>query len=107
MHTPESIEKMKLPRPGFSPSPAHHAAISSANSSSNRNYTKEFGDAVSARLGTTIYVYTATGLFVQSFSSIIRAKEAYGITLHHNTIYKRIASKTIMNGYLFSYNAPK
>lgn len=98
---------MKGPRPGFSPSPAHRAAIASANSSSNRIYPKEFGDAVSARLGTTVYVYTPTGQFIQSFSSILKAKKAYGVTLHHNTLYKRIATKSLINGYLFSYTGPK
>lgn len=95
---------MRGKRPNFSPSAAHRAAISLSNQKENRIYDENFSDAISERVGTQVFVYTIDGKFIESFTSIIKAKKAYQITLHHKTFYKYVDKGLPMNGYIFTFN---
>ena len=88
-HTPESINKMIGPRPNFKPSPEHLEKIGEL--SRKRLYDKNFRDNISERLGKTVYVYDRAGKKVNTYTSIIRLKKAYGLSMHHKTLYKRIS----------------
>lgn len=92
---------MRGPRPSYSPSPKQIEAIVLANK--NRDYDDKFRDGLSRLHGTTVYVYTASGEFVEEFSSIIRAKKAYGIKLHHNTFKKKVEKAQLIDGHTFSF----
>jgi group I intron endonuclease len=101
-HTLESLEKMRGPRPHFSPSLEQREAIAQANK--NREYNQKFRDNVSKLKGMTVFVYTANREFLEEYSSISRAKKAYGITMHHNTFKKRVERGEVIAGYIFSFS---
>jgi hypothetical protein len=92
---------MRKPRPNFKPSAEHRAAIGLASSKQMRTYGQSFSDLISERNGTTVYVYNTEGKLVTTYSSIIRLKKAYGITMHHKTLYKRIAEGFLFNNHTF------
>lgn len=94
---------MRGKRPHFSPSTSHRSAISLSNRRENRVYDEAFSDAISERVGTQVFVYTVQGKYIDSFTSIIRAKKAYLITLHHKTFYKFVDKGLPMNGYIFTF----
>ena len=87
---------MRGPRPNLKLTPEHLAKIGSL--AKNRIYDLAFRDAVSKRFGFTVYVYDKLGKLLNTFSSIIKFKEAYGIKLHHKTIYKKISQGILING---------
>lgn len=103
-HTEESLLKMRGTRPQFKPSLEHRAAIAKSNRKENRNYDKTFSNSISERLGRTIFVYDSSNKLINTFSSIIRLKTYYGITIHHNTLYKRIENGILFNGHKFSFS---
>lgn len=92
---------MRKPRPHFKPSAEHRAAIGLASSKKIRTYGKSFSYLIYERKGTTIHVYNKEGKLVTTYSSIIRLKKAYGITMHHKTLYKRIAEGFVFNNPTF------
>ena len=92
---------MKGPRPHYSPSLEQRETIALANK--KRVYSQKFRDAVSKLQGKSVFVYTTNKEFVEEFSSIIRAKRAYGISLHHNTFKKRVEKGQVIAGYIFSF----
>lgn len=94
-HTPETINKMKGPRPYFKPSPELLSKLGEL--SKNRVYDQEFRDRISKREGFTVYVYNSSGILVNTCPSIIRLNKYYGLTMHHKTLYKRISQAS---GYL-------
>ena len=100
-HTPESINKMKGPRPYFKPSPEHLAKI--VELSRNRVYDQEFRDNISKREGYTVYVYDSEGQLINTYTSIIRLKKAYGLTMHHKTLYKRISRGLLFYNHRFTF----
>lgn len=100
-HTPESIKKMKGPRPHYKPSPEHLAKIGEL--SRNRVYGQEFRDNISKREGYTVYVYDSAGQLINIYSSIVRLKKYYGLTMHHKTLYKRISRGLLFDNYRFSF----
>jgi group I intron endonuclease len=104
-HTQESLLKMKGPRPSFSPSflSTHRAAIASAARKENHVYDKAFSDLMYKRTGTTVYVYDINNNLISTYSSIIRLKKAYGISMHHKTLYKRINEDMLFNNHKFSF----
>lgn len=100
-HTPESINKMKGPRPNFKPSPEHLAKIGEL--SRNRVYDQEFRDNISKREGYTVYVYDSAGQLINTYTSIVRLKKAYGLTMHHKTLYKRISRGLLFENHRFTF----
>ena len=78
---------MRGPRPNLKLTPEHLCKIGSL--AKNCIYDLAFRDAVSKRFGFTVYVYDKLGKLLNTFSSIIKFKEAYGIKFHHKTIYKK------------------
>lgn len=40
---------------------------------------------------------------ITTYSSIIRVKKAYGIKMHHNTLYKHISAGMLFKGHKFSF----
>lgn len=101
-HTLDSLEKMRGPRPHFSPSIEQREAIAQANK--NRVYNQKFRDDISKLHGNTVFVYTANREFIEEFSSIARAKKAYGITMHQNTFKQRVKTGQLIAGYIFSFS---
>ena len=99
-HTPETLAKMKGPRPTFKHNPEVLAKIAISNK--NRVYNKKYREMISEREGTTVYVYDVYGKFIQRFPSIIALKKAYGLTMHHKTLYKKIAQGEFFNNHKFS-----
>lgn len=107
-HTPETLEKMKGPRPTFKHSPEVLAKIALSNK--DRIYTQKYREMVSEREGTAVYVYDEYGKFIQKFPSIVTLKKAYGLTMHHKTLYKKITQGVLFNNHKFSFvplNFPK
>lgn len=99
-HTKSSLKKMKGPRPYYKLSSEHLDKLKLL--SKNRVYTKSFKDAISQRFGLTVYVYDNFGKLLNIYPSIIKFKEAYGIKLHHKTLYKHISEGTLVNGFRLS-----
>nr|YP_010170361.1 GIY-YIG homing endonuclease [Phanerochaete carnosa]QRZ60342.1 GIY-YIG homing endonuclease [Phanerochaete carnosa] len=95
-HTEESLSKMRGPRPNFKPKPEHLAKLGFL--AQNRVYDKTFRNAISDRLGFTVYVYDTNGKLINTYPSITKFKEAHGIKLHHKTLYKNISQGTPING---------
>lgn len=93
---------MRGSRPHFKPTSEQIARLVLLNKT--RVYSKEYRDSVSKRLGKTIYVFYKNGKLVDTFSSVIRLKKAFNITLHHKTLYKRINEGTDFNGFKFSFS---
>lgn len=91
---------MKGPRPYYKLSSEHLDKLKLL--SKNRVYTKSFKDAISQRFGLTVYVYDNFGKLLNIYPSIIKFKEAYGIKLHHKTLYKHISEGTLVNGFRLS-----
>jgi group I intron endonuclease len=100
-HTSESIAKMKGPRPNFKPSPELLRKLMEI--AKTRQYTPEYRDKVSKREGKTVYVYDSSGKLINTYSSIIRLKKAYGLTMHHKTLYKNISQGMLFNNHTFSF----
>jgi hypothetical protein len=92
---------MKGPRPNFKPSPELLRKLMEITKT--RQYTPEYRDKVSKRTGKTVYVYDSDGKLVNSYSSLIRLKKAYGLTMHHNTLYKNISQGMLFNNHAFSF----
>lgn len=101
-HTEAAINKMRGPRPNLKLTPEHLAKIGSL--AKNRIYDLAFRVAVSKRFGFTVYVYDKLGKLLNTFSSIIKFKEAYGIKFHHKTIYKKISQGILINGLKVSFS---
>jgi hypothetical protein len=80
---------MRGVRPHFKPSQEVRAKLGLY--AKNRIYDQAFKDAISEREGYTVYVFDINGNIINTFSSIIRLKKAYGIKLHHKTLYKYIS----------------
>ena len=100
-HTEAALKKMRGPIPNYKLTSEHLAKLASL--AKNRVYDKSFRDAISNRLGFTVYVFNKLGKLLKTFSSIIRFKEAYGIKLHHKTIYNRISKGILINGIIASF----
>jgi len=87
---------MKGSRSQYSPSLAHRAAIAKANSKQNRTYDQKFSDSISKRNGKSVYVYDNENKLVDTYSSVIRFKKAYGIKctiiLYTNELVKVLLS---------------
>nr|YP_009926608.1 hypothetical protein [Wolfiporia cocos]QNH92665.1 hypothetical protein [Wolfiporia cocos] len=92
---------MRGPRPNYKLTPEHLAKLVSLTK--NRVYDKSFRDAISNRFGFAVYVYDKLGKLLNTYPSVIQFKEAYGIKLHHNTIYKRISQGILINGLIVSF----
>jgi len=58
---------------------------------------------VSNREGKTVYFYNSSGKLINTYSSIIRLKKAYGLTMHHKTLYKYISQGMLFNNHTFSF----
>jgi len=99
-HTNNTLAKMRGKRPNFSPSKEHRAAIAFA--AKHRENNQAFKEAISKRVGFTVYVYDVVGNLINTYNSILRLKKAYNITMHHKTLYKQIAAGTLFNGHRFS-----
>lgn len=95
-HTLDSLSKMRGPRPNFKANPEHLAKLGLL--AKNRVYDKSFRNAISERLGYTVYVYEDNGNLVNTYPSLIKFKEAHGIKLHHKTLYKYISQGKLVNG---------
>lgn len=106
-HTIESIQKMRGPRPNYKPSPEHLEKLAWLAKKENRDYkSPAYIDKLSKINGTTVYVYDATTEplnLITTYSSIIRVKKAYGIKMHHNTLYKHISAGMLFKGHKFSF----
>jgi len=100
-HTLDALNKMRGPRPNYKLTPEHLAKL--ASSAKNRIYDKSFRDAISERKGFTLYVYDKLGKLLNTYPSVIKFKEAYGIKLHHKTLYKQISQGTLINGLIISF----
>lgn len=102
-HHEESIKRMRGLRPNYSPSIEHRKAISEAIKKEhlkrklNPEYAALLKNKIIAATGKSIYVYNLDGKLVNTFASINQFKKEMKITLHHNTIYKRISEKFLFN----------
>lgn len=101
-HTKASLIKMSGPRPHFKPKPEHLAKLGSL--AKNRVYDSTFRDSISKRLGFTVYVYDLNNKLVNTYPSVIKFKKAYGVKLHHKTLYKKISQGLLINGLNFSFS---
>jgi hypothetical protein len=86
--------------PKFKPKPEHLAKLGFL--AKNRVYDQTFRNLISERLGFTVYVYDISGKLINTYPSIIKFKEAYGIKLHHKTLYKKISQGILINGLKIS-----
>jgi hypothetical protein len=95
-------------RPNFSPSVEHRKAISEAAKKENlkrklnTEYAALFKKKSIADTGKIIYIYNLAGKLVNTFASINQFKKEMKITLHHNTIYKRISENFLFNNSVAS-----
>jgi MFS superfamily sulfate permease-like transporter len=95
-------------RPNFSPSVEHRKAISEAAEKENlkRKLNPEYAALLKnksiAATGKTIYVYNLAGKLVNTFASINQFKKEMKVTLHHNTIIKRISENFLFNNSIAS-----
>jgi hypothetical protein len=99
-HSLESINKMKGPRPLFKLSNFHKKAISKAAKLENlkRKLNLNYQNLINSKIkGKTIYIYNKNGELMDTFTSINKFKIKMNISLHHNTIYKRINENFIFN----------
>lgn len=101
-HTDKSLFKMRGLRPYYKANPDQIAKLILSNK--NRVYGKEFRDRVSKQFGKTVYVFDKNGKLVNTFTSVIKLKKAFNITLHHKTLYKRINEGKVFNGFKFSFS---
>src|SRR5450432_3619898 len=95
-------------RPNFSPSVEHRKAISEAAEKENlkRKLNSEYAALLKnktiAATGKTIYVYNLAGKLINTFASINQFKKEMKVTLHHNTIIKRISENFLFNNNVAS-----
>jgi hypothetical protein len=99
-------------RPNFRPSVEHRKAISEAAclDTEKENLKRKLNPEYAAMLknkniavtGNSVYVYNLAGSLVNSFASINQFKKEMKVTLHHNTIYKRISKHFLFNNSLAS-----
>jgi group I intron endonuclease len=107
-HREDSIKRMQGLRPNFKPSVEHRKAISEAAEKENlkRKLNPEYAAMLKnkniAVTGNSVYVYNLAGNLVNSFASINQFKKEMKITLHHNTIYKRISKHFLFNNSIAS-----
>lgn len=85
----------------------HRKAISEAAGKKlkrklNPEYAALLKNKTIAAKGKTIYVYNLAGKLVNTFASINQFKKEMKITLHHNTIYKRISKNFLFNNSFVS-----
>jgi group I intron endonuclease len=88
IHTPESLVKMKGPRPYYKPTSEQNAALAERNRT--RVYTEEYRNMVSIREGHTIFVYSENFKYLGWYPSINKRKLALNVTLHTVTIQRYI-----------------
>ena len=100
-HTFESLAKMKGPRPNFKPSPELLKKL--AEISKFRKYDQEYRETVSKREGQAVYVYDSNGKLINYYPSIFKLKKAYGLTIHHKTLYKYISQGMLFSNHTFSF----
>lgn len=101
-HTADSLTRMRGKRPNFIPNPEHLKKL--VFLAKTREYDQSFRDAISARNGKTVYVYDTEFKLVNTYTSLIKLKKAYGIQMHHKTLYKHIAAGKLFNGHIFSFS---
>ena len=68
----------------------------------NPEYAAILKNKTIAVTGKSVYVYNLAGNLVNSFASINQFKKAMKVTLHHNTIYKRISEHFVFNNSIAS-----
>jgi group I intron endonuclease len=98
-HSLLSIEKMKGPRPYYSPSTSHRKAISIAHK--NKNVSTETKKRISLSLSLPIYVYDSRNKsLLHFFPTIVEAKNT--LKMSTKTIHKYLNNKMPYKGILFS-----
>ena len=74
-HTDKSLSQMIGPWPNFKPKPESKLGFLAKN----RIYDKTFRNAISERLGFTVYVYDTNGKLIDTYPSITKFK-GYKVT---------------------------